>query len=109
MTNLQALKARVNYPLSDTQAEEKLIGRSIDANDDFDASIAESKQFQLAYADTLRFIITMVNLSQGGSISAQNMAGIRGTANAIYKKYGEDLIGEMGDELSVVEDMSNNW
>lgn len=109
MTNLEALKARVNYPLSDSQAEEKLVGRGVEIDDDFTQSVAESKAFQLAYADTLRFVITMVNLSQGGSISAQNTAGIRGTANAIYKKYGEALIGETGDTLSVLKDISDMW
>ncbi len=109
MTNLQALKARVNYPLTDIQAAEKLMGRGIDESADFDKEVADSKAFQLAYADTLRFVITMVNLSQGGSITAQNVAGIRGTANAIYKKYGEDLIGEKGDDLSTIEDMSDSW
>lgn len=109
MTNLEALKARVNYPLTSQQAEEKLVGRGVEPEDEFELSVASSQSFQLAYADTLRFILTMVNLSQGGSITAQNMAGIRGTANAIYKKYGEDLIGEMGDTLSVIRDASDKW
>ena len=102
MTTLEALKARVNYPLSDIQAEEKLVGRGVSTSDEFSSSVAESREFQLAYADTLRFVITMVNLSQGGSITAQNMAGIRGTANAIYKRYGEEQIGEMGDARPTV-------
>lgn len=97
MTLLQALKARVNYPMTDMQAMEKLEGRALDPEGQYDASVASGQAFELAYADTLRFVITMVNLSQGGSITAQNMAGIRGTANAIYKKYGEPLIGELGD------------
>lgn len=102
MTILEALKARVNYPLTDLQAMEKLIGRDLDPAAGFDASVASGQPFELAYADTLRFVITMVNLSQGGSITAQNMAGIRGTANAIYKKYGEPLIGETGDAQPTV-------
>lgn len=109
MTTLEALKARVNYPLTDSQAEEKLTGRGVDIYDEFSQSTAESKAFQLAYADTLRFVITMVNLSQSGSITAQNTAGIRGTANAIYKKYGEALIGETGDTISTITDVSNLW
>ncbi len=109
MTNLEALKARVNYPLSDSQAKEKLVGRGVDIDDDFTQSVAKSKAFQLAYADTLRFIITMVNLSQGGSVTAQNTSGIRGTANAIYKKYGEALIGETGDTISELKDISHMW
>lgn len=109
MTTLQAIKERVNYPLSDTQAEEKLISRGVDATADFSKEIADSREFRLAYADTLRFVLTMVNLSQGGSITAQNPAGIRGTANAIYKQYGEPLIGETGDEQNVISDATNMW
>ena len=109
MTNLQALKARVNYPLTDAQAEEKLMGRGVGADSYFDIEVAESKAFQLAYADTLRFLVTMVNLSQGGSITGLNMADIRATANAIYKKYGETLIGATGEQPNVIEDESDNW
>ena len=97
MTLLEALKSRVNYPMTDMQVMEKLEGRALVPTSEYNAEVAAGQAFQLAYADTLRFIITMVNLSQGGSITAQNMAGIRGTANAIYKKYGEPLIGEKGD------------
>ena len=109
MTTLQAIKQRVNYPLSDAQAEEKLVSRGVDAAEVFSKEIAESKEFRLAYADTLRFVLTMVNLSQGGSIVAQNPAGIRGTANAIYKQYGEPLIGETGDEQNVISDATDKW
>lgn len=109
MTNLQALRQRVNYPLSDIQAEEKLVSRGVDPDGTYSQDVSESKAFRLAYADTLRFVLTMVNLSQGGSITAQNPAGIRGTANAIYKQYGEPLIGETGDQQSVLVDASDMW
>ena len=109
MTNLQALKARVNYPLTDSQAEEKLLCRGVDSDGIYGKEVADSKAFQLAYADTLRLVLTMVNLSQGGSITAQNAAGIQGTANAIYKRYGEPLIGDKGDELSTITDVSDLW
>lgn len=109
MTNLQAIKQRVNYPLTDLQAEEKLVTRGVDPAATFSENVAETKGFRLAYADTLRFVLTMVNLSQGGSITAQNPAGIRGTANAIYKEYGEPLIGETGDEQNVLKDATDQW
>lgn len=106
MTLLEAIKSRVNYPMTDLQATEKLEGRGLMPDDSYDSEVAAGRAFQLAYADTLRFVITMVNLSQGGSITAQNTAGIRGTANAIYKKYGEPLIGEKGDGEPTVYIMS---
>ena len=109
MTVLEAIKARVNAPLTDAQAEEKLICRGAEPTADYTKDIADSKAFRLAYADTLRLVLTMVNLSQGGSITAQNPAGIRGTANAIYRQYGEPLIGEAGEELSTITDRSDMW
>ncbi len=109
MTNLESIKARVNYPLSDSQAEEKLISRGLEGDGTFSQEVADSRAFRLAYADCLRFVLTMVNISQGGSINAQNPAGIRGTANAIYKEYGETLIGETGEEQSTLKDVSDMW
>lgn len=109
MTTSEALRARVNYPLTSVQADEKLIGRGVDTSAEYNSDVAESKEFQLAYADTLRFVLTMVNLSQGGSITAQNPRGIAGTANAIYRKYGEPLIGEDGSLLSTIKDGSEKW
>ena len=109
MTNLQALRNLVNYPRSNEQAEVNLIARGVATDDDFSESVAQSKGFRLAYADTLRFIVTMVNLSQGGSITAQSIPEIRATANAIYKEYGETEIGTTGEQPNVIEDMSNDW
>jgi hypothetical protein len=51
----------------------------------------------------------MVNLSQGGSITAQSIHEIRATANAIYKEYGETEIGTTGEKPNVIEDESHNW
>ena len=109
MTNLQALKARVNYPQSDANAEVNLIARGVAKDGEFSEDIANSKGFRLAYADTLRFIVTMVNLSQGGSITAQSIPEIRATANAIYKEYGETEIGTTGEKPNVIEDCSDDW
>ncbi len=103
MTILNALKAAVNYPLSEDNVLSIAIARGLDPNDEFDKVVAEDKEYQLAYADLLRFIVTMVNLSQsGGSVSQASIAELRGTANAIYKKYGETLIGETADTKSTL-------
>lgn len=100
MTILSALKSSVNYPLSDDNVNAILIARGLDATDTFDTVDAQSRAYQLAYADLLRFVVTMVNLSQGGSVSQAAVGELRGTANAIYKKYGETLIGETADTKS---------
>lgn len=108
MTTLDALKNSVNYPLSDENAEVNLTARGIDTYEDFSQEVAQSRAYQLAYADTLRYVVTMVNLSQsGGSISQASVADMRGTANAIYKKYGEPLIGAKGEEQSLVKGLTD--
>lgn len=107
MNVLSALKGSVNYPLSDDNVTTFLIGRGLEPDDDFEKEVFESKEYQLAYADTLRFITTMVNLSQGGSVTQAAVGEMRGTANAIYKKYGETLIGETADTKSTLT--ITNW
>lgn len=91
----EALKSSVNYPLSDTNAEAAAIKRGLNSNDLFTTEVAVSKEYELAYADILRYVATMVNLSQGGGgVSMPSASVLTGTANAIYRKYGEPLIGE---------------
>jgi hypothetical protein len=65
-----------------------------------------SKAYRLAYADTLRRVATMVNLSQGGSVTLPTPKEIVGTANAIYREYGEPLIGETQSSLRAA---SKEW
>jgi hypothetical protein len=109
MTVLSALKASVNYPLSESNVEPLLITRGLTPSATFDQSIGTSKEYRLAYADTLRFVVTMVNLQQGGSVTMPNASVLAGTANAIYREYGEPLIGEKGDTLSTLKDGSDEW
>lgn len=102
MTIFNALKASVNYPLSEDNVMTCLIGRNLEPTDDFDTYVAASKAYRLAYADLLRFVVTMVNLSQGGSVTQAAVGELRGTANAIYRQYGEPLIGEAADTKSTL-------
>jgi len=109
MTILSALKASVNYPLSDNNVTPLLITRGCQPSDEFTQEIGTSKEYRLAYADTLRFVVTMVNLQQGGSVTQAAVNAITGTANAIYRQYGEPLIGEKADALSTLTDGSYEW
>lgn len=109
MNILTALKNSVNYPLSDNNVTSVLIGRGLDGMDDFGMEIAQGKAYRLAYADILRFVVTMVNLSQGGSVSQAAVAELRGTANNIYRQYDEPVIGETADSISTLTDVSNLW
>lgn len=103
MTILEALKYSVNYPLSDGNAESRLIARGFsDTEEDFTEEIANSRAYRLAYADMLSYVVTMVNLNQGGSVTQASVSALEGTANAIYEEYGEPLIGESGNSPKVV-------
>lgn len=108
MTILEALKYSVNYPLSDGNAESRLIARGFsDTEEDFTEEIANSRAYKLAYADMLRYVVTMVNLQQGGSVSQASVKALEGTANAIYAEYDEPLIGENGERPLVI--IEENW
>ncbi len=102
MTTLEALKHSVNYPLEDSQVEPILVKRGLDGSATFSTEIANSAAYELSYADMLRFVVTMVNLQQGGSITQAAVSALAGTANAIYRKHGEELIGEMADKQPTV-------
>ena len=106
---LEALKVSVNYPLNDKDVIPLLIARGCPVEEDFTKEIAESKEYRLAYADVIRRVVTMVNLSQGGSVTAQSIPALVGTANAIYRKYGEELIGETADRISTLTEVSLDW
>lgn len=87
MTNLEALKARVNYPLPDNSLELALINRSLDKDDIYAAT---SQAFDLAYADCLATMISSpASVSEGGfSISTADLKRLADIANSIYLKYG---------------------
>lgn len=94
MTISEAIINCVNYPLTEGQTTPLLIKRGLDATATFTAEIANSQAYELAYADVLRFVATMVNLSQGGSVTQASVKELIGTANAIYRRYGEGVIGD---------------
>ena len=109
MTILNALKTSVNYPLSEDNVTSIVIRRGLSASDDLTTEIANSRQYELAYADLIRFVVTMVNLSQGGSVTQASVSALVGTANAIYRKYGETLIGETADMVTKITDKTDIW
>ena len=109
MNVLEALKSTVNYPLSDSNVEAVIIRRGLDKTATLTTDMANSRAYELAYADLLRFVITMVNLSQGGSVTQASVASLTGTANSIYRKYGESEIGEKADTQSRITDRSDIW
>jgi len=90
MTILEALKATVSYPVNDNQANLILIKRGLTGTATIDQTVAVSKDFELAQADLLVFLISAINVSESGySISLSEKVLIQKHASVIYSKHGE--------------------
>lgn len=85
MTNLEALKAKVAYPLSDNAFKVALIDRDLSDS----LAYTPGQAFDLAYADVIMTLIASPNTSEGGySVSLSDRARLIELANGIYAKYG---------------------
>lgn len=90
MTILEALKSTVNYLVNDNQANLILIKRGLTGTATIDQTVATGKAFELAQADLLAFLVSAINVSEGGySISLSEKALIQKQASGIYSKHGE--------------------
>ncbi|MBO6117373.1 MAG: hypothetical protein J6P44_02395 [Bacteroidales bacterium] len=91
MTILEALKAKVSYPLTEDTLNLLLIQRELNNDDEFDASVAKSNAFQGAVADLYMQLATVPNMSEGGmSVSFNDASRFISLANKIYKNIGEE-------------------
>lgn len=87
MTNIEALKAKVGYPLSDNSLKLALTDRGLTDSETY--STANKKALELAYADCLMTLMSSPNVSEGGySISLSEKATIKSIATGIYQKWG---------------------
>jgi len=85
MTNLEAIKGKLGYPLSDNAFILALDDRGLTSTDTY----AKGQAFDLAYADAITTLITTPNVSEGGySISLADKKNLIKLANGIYTKYG---------------------
>lgn len=105
MTIIEALRKSVsNYPLESANIEPICIKRGLDVDDELTTDVANSKGYELATADIYKFLIMSVNLSQSGaSVTKSDVEHWVGSANAIYRKYGEPIIGSTADERPSVK------
>lgn len=85
MTNLEALKGKLGYPLSSNSFILALTDRGLS-----DSSVyAKCTAFDLAFADSIMILLTVPNVSEGGySISLSDKATLLELANGIYAKCG---------------------
>jgi hypothetical protein len=84
MTNLEAITAKLNYPLS----ENTFIVAMEDRGAVSDAVYAGGKAFDLAYADVIITLLTTPNITEGGySISLSDKQTLLNLADKIYTTY----------------------
>lgn len=89
MTNLDALRESVSYPIPAGKLEKILIDREVEKTAEY--SLANKRKIDLATADALVLIATSPNISEGGfTLNITDRAEVRKQASGIYDKYGED-------------------
>lgn len=92
MTILEALKAKVKYPMTTNFFLSILIDRGLSGDVEYTNDIATSKEFKEARADCLIELIDTPNISEGGvSISLSDKDSIILVANKLYGEIGEVL------------------
>lgn len=102
MTTIEALKASVNYPISDNQAMLAITDRGITSTDVY-AGITEA--FELAKADILMMLASSANIQEGGyTISMTEKSNMMKMASQIYTKYGVE-----NPLAPKMRDASNRW
>lgn len=87
MTNLEALKGKVNYPLDDNSFILALTDRELIHSETY--STENKRSLELAHADCLVTLISSPNISEDGySITLSDKASLQKIASGIYKKWG---------------------
>jgi hypothetical protein len=86
MTNLEAIKGKLNYPLSENSFILALEDRGLKSVGIY----TKSQAFDLAYADAITTLVTVPNVTEGGyQVSLTDKESLLKLADGIYKKYGE--------------------
>jgi hypothetical protein len=85
MTNLEAIKAKLNYPLSDNSYILALSDRGLVYTDTY----SDRRSLELTQADIIYTLATAPNITEGGySISLSDKKAPLKVADSIYAKYG---------------------
>jgi hypothetical protein len=84
MTNLEAIKAKLNYPLSENAFILALLDRGLASAGIY----ASCEAFDLAYADAITTLVTAPNITEGGyQVSLTDKTALLSLAAGIYTKY----------------------
>ncbi|HCY40441.1 MAG TPA: hypothetical protein DHV48_03670 [Prolixibacteraceae bacterium] len=89
MTILEAIKEAIGYPISDNRANMTLIKRGLSGTSEATQAILNSREFELATADLIYWMITTPNISEGGySLSISDKKTLKDIASGIFSKWG---------------------
>jgi hypothetical protein len=92
MTNFEALKAKLIFPVSDNAITLALLERGISISGvtgEDTYSIDNKEAIDLAYADLIVSLVSAPNISEGGySVSLSDKQSLLKLAGSIYTKYG---------------------
>jgi len=88
MTNLEAIKSKVSYPLSDNTYLLVLLDNGLTSTATYDTD-SDKRSMDLAQADLIYILCTQANLTEGGfAIKIVDRAALMKVADGIYNKYG---------------------
>lgn len=91
MTNLEAIKAIVGYPLSDNAYKKVLLDRDLTDSATY-VSSTDKEAMDLAQASAIYIVCTQANKTEGGySISITDKVSLLKIANDIYIRYGYSI------------------
>jgi hypothetical protein len=86
MTNIEAIKAKLNYPLSDNSFTVALQDRGLTDSDTYSTCQA----FDLAYADVINTLVTAPDTKEGGfTLTLTDKDKLLRLADGIYKTYSQ--------------------
>lgn len=95
-TVFETLKSCVGYPVPKETIEAIAVRRGIydSLQDEVNTQVMNSRAYALCEADIMKFLTTVASVGEGGvSISMNDKDVIINSANAIYSRYDEPLIG----------------
>lgn len=87
MTNLAAIKAKLNFPLSDDAYTLALLDRGLVSTATY--AVSDKQSLDLTWADLVYTLASTPNTTEGGySISFSNRGDLLKAADGVYLKYG---------------------
>lgn len=89
MTILEAIKEAIGYPISVNRANITLIKRGLAGASEATQEVLNSREFELATADLIYWMITTPNITEGGyHLSVTDKKTLQQIASGIFSKWG---------------------